>query len=295
MIIKQSKETNNMIKTNISSLSIGSLKTIDYISTHNHHDKITGEIISSMPTNTLNCKLPQLRLNFKELQDAGFIKKTTYSRKDQTYYISTTSEFSQELENTHSTINIPDNILNNITGKVMYMIVRALYIHAHINAGTSKQNNTDIRFLYKDTYGKNMPDTATAYSNFYIRLKKTEETTGIQFTIKRNGTNPTAYTIYFTFPEEYKDTTRKQREYNQSTYKRLKTRLEEHDSTAAKEYKTKVKTDITAIRQTQPKEIKHDEPLPERIKKSPVLKAEYDSLIGLGFMTRAEIIEQLLK
>lgn len=236
-----------------------------------------------------------MRQNFKELQAAGLIEKTTYNRKNKTYYISTSPELLQELENTHSIIDIPEHILNKITGKVMYMIVRTLYVHAHINAGTSQQNNRDIRYIYKDVYGRNMPDTAAAYTDFYIRLKKTEETTGIQITIKRNGPAVTARTVYFTFPIEYTDTSKKQREYNQATYNRLKTKLEQHDIEAGKEYKTKVKQDNTPLRQEQPADIQHEEPLPARIKNSPVLKAQYDSMIQLGYMTRAEIIEQLTK
>ena len=295
MKIKQSKNINTMIKNSLNNLSIGALKTIDYISTHQHQDPVTGATFTTMPINTFTCSMRQIRLNFKELRDTGFIEKTFYNRIDKNYYITTTPEFLQELENTHSIINIPESIENKITGKVMYMIVRALYVHAHINAGTNKQNNTDIRFLYKDTYGTNMPDTIKALTRFTTRLKKTEETTGIQFTIKRNGPTNTAHTVYFTFPEEYTDTTKKQREYNKATYSRLEERLEEHDIQAVKEYKTKVQQDITPLRQEQPANIQHEEPLPARIKNSPVLKAQYDSMIELGYMTREEIISQLLK
>lgn len=284
-----------MIKNNIDDLSIGALKTLDYISTHTHKDPVTGENFSTMPSDALTCKLAQIRQNFKELRAVGLIEKTSYNRKDKTYYITTNPELLQELENTHSIIDIPENILNKITGKVMYMIVRSLYVHAHINAGTSQQNNRDIRYIYKDVYGKNMPSTAAAYNDFYIRLKKTEETTGIQITIKRNGPAVTARTAYFTFPSEYTDTSKKQREYNQATYYRLKTKLEQHDIEAVKEYKTKIKQDNTPLRQEQPDGIQHEEPLPARIKNSPVLKAEYDSMLQLGYMTRAEIIKQLMR
>lgn len=284
-----------MIKNNIDTLSIGALKTLDYISTHTHKDPVTGESFSTMPANALKCKLPQMRQNFKELHAAGLIEKTAYNRKDKTYYISTSAELLQELENTHSIIDIPENILNKITGKVMYIIVRTLYVHAHINAGTSQQNNRDIRYIYKDVYGKNMPDTAAAYTDFYIRLKKTEETTGIQITIKRNGPAVTARTVYFTFPVEYVDTSKKQREYNQATYNRLEQRLEDHDVQAAKEFTAKVSNTATPLRQETPEDVKQEEPLPTRIKNSPVLKAQYDSMIQLGYMTRQEIIEQLTR
>lgn len=295
MRIRQSKEINSMLKDSIDYLSVGALKTIDYISTHNHKDPITGETLGELPRGVLACQPRQLRKNFKELEYAGLINKAVFSRTDKTYYISTTPDLMRELESTHSIIDIPDSILNKITGKVAYMIVRALYIHAHINAGTSKQNHTDMRYLFKDVYGVSMPDSTAAYTEFYTRLKRTEETTGIQITVKRNGINPTARTVYFTFPVEYVDTSKKQREYNQATYDRLETKLEAHDVQAAKEFTAKVKQDSVPLRQEQPADIQQEEPLPARIQNSPVLKAQYDSMMGLGYMTRAEIIEQLTR
>lgn len=274
-----------MICDNFDSLTVGSIRLLDFMSTQYKIDPFTKELSASISENAIHLEKPSLQHELSRLKKAGFIEN--YGHFNKNYYISMTAVYYEAYKQANSVIDIPDNVFYSLNSKKNYIITRALYINSHVNAGTPQQNSEDIRYIYLDAYGKDMPNTHAALKCMQTILSNISTLTGITFTYKKTALPINAINVKYTYPHDYNDTTRAQRQINATYYAKTADTLKTHEQNnqTIKTYVQHVNTTPANLTANTDK---------EKINKNPILKQMYEEYKQSTTLTESEIINMIL-
>lgn len=285
MKIKQNPQINSMIRSQFDKLTIGSMRLLDYMTTIYKTDSFTKELTAVISENAINLAKKTIQHELYRLKKAGFIKN--YGHFNKKYYISMSDGYAEAYKQAHSTITIPDNIFYSLNSKKNYIITRSLYINSHVNAGTPEQNAKDIRYIYQNSFGKDMPNTHDALKNMQSILANISLLTGITFTYKKTALALNAVTVKYTYPHDYTDTTRTQRQINQKYYEKTADTLKTHEQNnqTIKTYVQHVNTTPTNLTANTDK---------EKINRNPIYKQMYEDYKQSTTLTESEIIGMIL-
>lgn len=274
-----------MIRNQFDNINLSGMRLLDYMTTVYKVDQFTHELTATIHENAIHLAKATVQHALSKLKKAGFIEN--YAHFKENYYISMTAGYAEAYKQAHSTINMPDNIFYSLNSKKNYIIARSLYINSHVNAGTPQQNREDIRYIYLNAFGKDMPNTYNALRDMQSILSKISLLTGITFTYKKTGPAINSVTVKYTYPHDYTDTTRTQRQINQKYYEKTADTLKTHEQNnqTIKTYVQHVNTTPANLTSNTDK---------EKINRNPILKQMYEEYKQSTTLTESEIIGMIL-